>query len=190
VRIRRLLAVCGVLGVPLMGAAAVPAAASPQDAHSSCYGVLQGPSSGNLTKSGPTSVVKNPDGSFTLTYNFTTTRPDGTYRVQDCAFADLKGTGTFNPGDPVVGGTDHAVQVTGGRGTVAVTIHRYNVACVCDRLALSGAGFIDKSNFECGDHMPAGGPIGAAGFGLLGGVGLLAGSVLATRRRRSLAPSS
>jgi len=194
VRMRRLLAVCGVVALPLIGGGVAPASAAPDDpaarGYSACAEVLVGDTSGSLTKAGPTSVVHNPDGSFTLTYTFTTNRPDGTYRLRDCAFVDENGDGRFGNGDHVIAHTDKQVPVVGGHGTVTVTIPPHNVQCVCDRLALSGAGFTDKSNFVCGDHMPAGGAVGAAGFGVLGGIGLLGAMVIATRRRRLLAPSS
>lgn len=193
-RIRRLLAVCGVVALPLMGAGVAPASAAPDDPASrggyGCEKVLVGDASGSLTKSGPRSVAQNPDGSSTLTYDFTTNRPDGTYRAQDCAFVDENGTGKFDRGDRIVANSDKQTQVIRGHGTVTVTIPPRNVKCVCERLALVGVGFLDTSDLSCGDHMPAGGAVGAAGFGVLGGVGLLGAMMIAARRRRVLAPAS
>ncbi|MFD2415194.1 hypothetical protein [Amycolatopsis pigmentata] len=187
-RIRKLLAVCGILAVPLLGAA-TPASASDDPRGGGgwdhgCYGVLTGPSSGSLTKSGPTNVVHNPDGSYTLTYSFTTNRPDGTYQVQDCAFIDENGSGAYDNHDRVVGHTNQQVMVTGGHGTITLTVSPANLNCLCDRMTLSGAGFTDKSEVLCPDHGPSGGPIGAAGFGLLAAGGLMAAAVPAMRRRR------
>jgi hypothetical protein len=171
VRIRKLLAVCGILAVPLLGTAATASASDDPRGGGGwdhgCYSVLTGPSSGSLTKSGPTNVVHNPDGSYTLTYSFTTNRPDGTYQVQDCAFIDDNGSGAYDNHDRVVGHTNQQVTVTGGHGSFPLTVSPANLNCLCDRMTLAGAGFTDKSDVLCPDHGPGGGPIGAAGFGLL-----------------------
>lgn len=170
------------LAAPLV--AASPAVATPTfTIPSSCGGVLQGADSGLINKT-ITSVADNNDGSFTINFTFTSTRPDGSYRLRDCAF-----TGA----DVVISGSDNqSYSLTGGAGSGSLTVPGVSGQQVCDRLGLSGSAggvsFTDKSNVACvtlGSNPVPAGSIGGLGVAGLGAVAL--GGAMVYRRRRASA---
>jgi len=139
-----------------------------------CIPILVAPSTtgATLTKS-IDGVVNNGDGTYTISYAYTTTRADGTYAVRDCAFTDANDSGTYDvAGEPVIGTTiDNAVTITNGAGSSSITVPATSGDVVCDRLAVTGTvpPSLDLSNVACielsEDALPA---------GAIGGVGLLA----------------
>jgi len=126
-------------------------------------------------------VSDNSDGTFTINFTFTSTRPDGVYRLRDCAFIGSS---------QLIAGTDNMSYVlSGGAGSGSITVPGASGDTVCDRLALSSSvgGFTDKSNEPCvqlgGNQVPVGtiGAIGAAGVGAVA-----LGGLMLYRRRRAL----
>jgi hypothetical protein len=120
----------------------------------SCGGVLSG-ANGPLTKS-LASVVNNNNGTFTLTYNLTSTHNpplNGTFRVRDCVFVDAGGNNAFD-GEPLIGSDEKDVLILNGSGQVSITVTASADDTVCDRAAISGTdaagvSFTDKSNLLC-----------------------------------------
>lgn len=166
-------------------------AAPPGDIPSSCNGVLNGEDSGRITKT-ITSVTTNKDGTSTIAFTFTSTRPNGTYRLRDCSFVDSNSDGSFTKGETIIAGTDNMTYVlTGGRGSGTITVPGSAGQRVCDRLALSGGdteksdGETDKSNVACvtlGQQPVPTSTVGA--LGLTGiGAAAVAGAIVIRRRR-------
>ena len=136
-------------------------AATPDTDTTSCNGVLNGQGGGPLTK---TFVAEqnNNDGTFTLTYELTSPRPDGTSRVRDCAWVDQIANGQLDQGEPLFGTDDKNAVFAGGKTTISITVQALAGDTVCDRAARSGdapgaPGYTDKSNVLChrlGDPPP------------------------------------
>jgi hypothetical protein len=142
--------------------------------------VLSGADSGLIEKT-ITSVSNNNNGTFTIGFTFTSSRPDGTYRLRDCAYVGSS--------QLIAGTDDMSYTLSGGTGAGSITVPGSSGDTVCDRLALSSSvgGFTDKSNQPCvqlgGNQVPVGtiGAIGAAGIGAVA-----LGGLILYRRRRAL----
>lgn len=155
-----------------------------------CVAQLMAPDTGgaDFTKT-ITDARKSGRWTYEISFAFTTTRPDGVYRMRDCAFIDGGGTGRFNALlNPVVGGTpERLVSIVDGKGTSSITVWADEDDVVCDRLSMRGGSpfFVDRSNVACIDLAETEVPIGA-----VGGVGLVSlataffmGAYLLNRRK-------
>jgi hypothetical protein len=176
-----------VLLLTLLAPAAMAQTATSQ-ATNGCNGVFNATGGdGALTKS-LTGLQDNGNGTFTLTYKVTTTRPFGTYQLRDCAIKDVNGNQRFDAGEPVLATVSRNVSIgvpTTPSTQVSVTVTGKAGDVVCDRAALSG----QRSNVECTTLTTTPVPVGA-----VGGIGLTvlaAGGFtvaqLRSRRRRRLA---
>jgi hypothetical protein len=180
-----------ILLLTLLAPTAMTAPAASQ-ATNGCNGVFNATGGdGPLTKT-MTGLQDNGDGTFTLTFNVTTTRPFGTYRLRDCVIQDVNGNQRFDAGEPVLATVSKNVSIgvpTSPSTQVSVTVTGKAGDVVCDRVALSG----QRSSVECTTLTTTPVPVGA-----IGGIGL---TVLATggftvaqlrsrRRRRQAAAAS
>jgi hypothetical protein len=172
-------------------APATMAAPAESQATSGCNGVFNGTGSdGALTKT-LNDLRDNGDGTFTLTFTVTTTRPFGTYGLRDCVIQDVNGNQRFDAGEPVLATVSKTVSIgtpTSPSTQVSVTVKGKDGDAVCDRVALSG----QRSNVECTTLTTTPVPVGA-----IGGIGLTvlaAGGFtvaqLRSRRRRRLVEAS
>ena len=135
-------------------------AATPDTDVTSCNGVLSGQGGGPLAKAF-VAELNNNDGTFTLTYELTSPRPDGTSRVRDCAWVDQIANGQHDQGEPLFGTDDKDAVFAGGKTTISITVQALAGDTVCDRAARSddtpSPGYTDKSNVPChrlGDPPP------------------------------------
>jgi hypothetical protein len=193
--VRRLTVTLGLSALLL--ALLVPAAtAAPavDQATNGCNGVLHGQGSGgSLTKS-LVSVQPGDGGTFTLTYKVTTDRPFNTYHLRDCAFTDVNGNQAFDHGEPLFG-TDSkstSIGVPDSPSTqVSIVVSGKAGDTVCDRIALSGNGFGDRSNVVCTTltetPVPVG-AIGSIGLTLLAAGGFVVAQRRSRRRRAAAVP--
>ena len=156
----------------------------------SCGGVLSG-ADGPLTKS-LAGVVNNNDGTFTLTYNLTSTHfppLNGVYRVRDCVFIDAGGDNAFN-GEPLISSDEKDAVILNNTGSVSITVAASASDTVCDRASISGTdslgvNFTDKSNLLC-TPLTSEPPIPEVPFAVLlplAAAALFAGAWVVRRRR-------
>jgi hypothetical protein len=189
---RKLTAMLGLAFVllTLLAPTAIAAPATSQ-ATNGCSGVFNGTGGdGALTKT-LTDLRDNGDGTFTLTFKVTTTRPFGTYQLRDCVIQDVNGNQRFDAGEPVLATVSKNVSIgtpTSASTEVSVTVKGKAEDVVCDRVALSG----QRSNVECTTLTTTPVPVGA-----IGGIGLTvlaAGGFtvaqLRSRRRRLVEAAS
>jgi hypothetical protein len=179
-----------VLLLTLLAPTAMTAPAASQ-ATNGCNGVFNATGSdGSLTKT-LTGLQDNGDGTFTLTYNVTTTRPFGSYRLRECAIQDVNGNQRFDAGEPVLASVSKNVSI-GVPSTpstqVSVTVTGEAGDVVCDRVDLSG----QRSNVDCTTLTTTPVPVGAiGGIGLtvLAAGGFTVAQLRSRRRRRAAVPA-
>lgn len=168
------------------------AQATTDQAIRSCTGVLNGTGAGGTLTKSLAGVQNNGDGTFTLTYQVTTDRPLGTYRLRDCVFQDLNGNQAFDKGEPLLATQGKSVSIgvpssPSIQESIGVTGKADDV--VCDRVALSRNGVASRSNVVCttltGTPIPVG-TVGGVGLALLAAGGF----ALAQRRSRRRLPAA
>jgi len=187
-------AVFVLLGLGIAGTAPANAAApipAPAD-QAACVVQLSANGTGAALTKTVTDVTNNGDGTWTIDYNFESTRPDGTYDFRDCAFVDANFDSNYDVGEVVVAASPStSINLVGGEGSGAVTIDADEGDSVCDRVVLSGTGppnFTHRSNIACTDldggvQIPAG-AIGGVGLAVIVAAGL---GIALLRRRPSTA---
>lgn len=130
---------------------------SPADAQTqtptSCGGVMSGQGDAELTKS-LVSKLDNGNGTFTLTFQLTSTRSGltGEFRVRDCAFIDVGGNNQLD-NEAIIGDESKNVLFLNGSAQISLTVAATANDTICDRAAVSGTWqgteFTDKSNLLC-----------------------------------------
>jgi hypothetical protein len=183
--VRRLAVTLGLSALLL--ALLVPAATAESavdQATTSCNGVLHGQGSGGTLTKSLVGVQPGSDGTFTLTYRITTDRPHNTYRLRDCAFTDVNGNQAFDRGEPLFGTDSKSVSIgvpDSPSTEVSIVVTGEAGDTVCDRAALAGNGFGDKSNVVCTTLTETPVPVGA--IGSIGLTLLAAGGFVVAQRR-------
>lgn len=176
----------------LTSAASSGLAATPSsDPSKSCNGVLNGAGAGSLTKTLLSVSPNSTPGSYDFTFQVDSGRAPGSYRLRDCTYIDSGASGYQD--EPIVAATDDkevpfAAGSSGSTATFTITVTGVNSGdLVCDRAAVSGTGFTDKSNEVCVDPnnppvVPEANWAAALPLAALG----LTGAVVLYRRRRQL----
>jgi hypothetical protein len=182
------------LAALLLAFSAATATAQPaaDQAISSCNGVFSGNGAGGTLAKSLSGVQNNGDGTFTLTYQVTTDRPFGTYRLRDCVFQDLNGNQAFDTGEPLLATQSKSVSIgvpTSPSIQESITVSGKAEDVVCDRVALADNGAVSKSNLVCttltGTPIPVG-TVGGIGLAVLAAGGF----ALAQRRSRRRSPAT
>ncbi|HLM21647.1 MAG TPA: hypothetical protein VK390_09005 [Propionibacteriaceae bacterium] len=184
--VRRSGVMLGVVALLLtLFAATATAQPAANQAVRSCNGVFSGKGAGGTLTKSLAGVQNNGDGTFTLTYQVTTDRPFGTYRLRDCVFQDLNGNQAFDSGEPLLGTQSKSVSVgvpTSPSIQESITVSGKAEDVVCDRVALAGSGAVSRSNVVCTTLTGTPIPVGTVG-GL--GLAVLAAGGFALAQRRS-----
>jgi hypothetical protein len=182
------------LAALLLALSAATATAQPaaDQAISSCNGVFSGNGAGGTLTKSLSGVQNNGDGTFTLTYQVTTDRPFGTYRLRDCVFQDLNGNQAFDKGELLLATQSKSVSIgvpTSPSIQESITVSGKAEDVVCDRVALAGNGAVSRSNLVCttltGTPIPVG-TVGGIGLAVLAAGGF----ALAQRRSRRRSPAA
>jgi hypothetical protein len=157
----------------------------------SCNGVFNGKGTGGTLTKALTGIQNNGDGTFTLTYQVTSDRPFGTYRLRDCVFQDLNGNQAFDKGEPLLANQSKNVSIgvpTSPSIQESITVSGKAEELVCDRVALSGNGAASRSNVVCatltGTPIPVG-TIGGIGLAMLAAGGFMLAQLRSRRRPRA-----
>lgn len=181
-----------VAGTALIGApsaqAAPPVAVVTDQA--ACLAELTANGTGNSLNKSIDDVVDNGDGTYTVEFTYTSTRPNGTYQVRDCAFVDSNGNGDYDLTETITATPQTSVALVGGTGTSQITVTAEPGDSICDRFVLAGSGppnFTHRSEIVCADTSDTEVPVGAiGGLGLAALAALAFGAVVLFKRGRTV----
>ena len=140
-------AVLGTVGVTMVMSSSLAESGGGTGEGTDCQGVLRGEGAEPLRKTLISQAYDATADEYTLTYQLDTTRPDGTYRVRDCAWESE--SGTDYSGEPLLDEYDDKdATVAGGSSTFSIVVQGEDGDRICDQAALSNTD-TDKSNVVC-----------------------------------------